>query len=187
MKDKARLGKRGTNSEDDKGRYKNACVKGKDDSVKTRGRNFPVINEDNYKDYVSAVSPKSRHFRNIVWAFLVGGSICLLGQAIIEIFVSFGFPREDSQGFASCILVILAAIATGAGVYDRLGRFAGAGSTIPITGFSNAVVAPALEYRCEGMIYGIGTRMFFVAGPVIVNGVTAAIIVALIKWLFRGL
>ena len=176
-----------TVANDGKGRFKNAFQEERSDSVKNRGKSFTSLNEDNYKDYVSAVSPTSRHFRNILWAFLVGGAICLLGQVIIEIFVSFGFPREDSSGFASCILVILAALATGLGVYDRLGRFAGAGSTIPITGFSNAVVAPALEYRCEGMIYGIGTRMFFVAGPVIVNGVTVAILVALIKWLVKGI
>ena len=82
--------------------------------------------------------------------------------------------------------IILASLATGFGVYDKLGCFAGAGSTIPITGFSNAVVAPALEYKCEGLIYGIGTRMFFIAGPVIVNGVSVAIIVALIKYLITG-
>lgn len=171
---------------DDK-RYKNRCESERDDSVKNKGKDYPEITEENYKKYVSAVSPRSKHFKNILWAFIIGGAICLLGQVIIEIFVAFGLDREDSSGFASCILVILAALATGIGVYDRLGRFAGAGSTVPITGFSNAIVAPALEYRCEGMIYGIGTRMFFVAGPVIVNGVSAAIIVALIKWLLKGL
>lgn len=164
---------------------KNEIAK-KADSVEAKGKEFGHINKDNYEGYVNKVSPRSSHWKNIFWAFLIGGAICVLGQAIIEIFVQFDYKREDASGFASSILVILAAFVTGFGIYDKLGRFAGAGSTVPITGFSNAVVAPALEFRCEGMIYGIGTRMFFVAGPVIVNGVSVAIIVALIKYLIVG-
>jgi len=174
------------NTCDELGRYKNGYNDGKADSVAQRGKEFTYVGKHNYSDYVSAVSPGTKHFKNIVWAFLIGGTICVIGQIIIEIFVDLGFPREDAGGFASCILVIAAAFATGFGVYDMLGRFAGAGSTIPITGFSNAVVAPAVEFRCEGMIYGIGTRMFQVAGPVIVNGVSVAILVALIRWIIMG-
>lgn len=156
------------------------------DSVEYKGKEFGHVNKENYEKYVNAVSPRSSHLKNIFWAFVIGGTICVIGQAIIELFVRFGFKKEDASGFASSLLIILAALATGFGVYDKLGCFAGAGSTIPITGFSNAVVAPALEYKCEGLIYGIGTRMFFIAGPVIVNGVSVAIIVALIKYLITG-
>lgn len=146
-------------------------------------KEFRRINKDNYGDYISSVSPKSKHFRNLIFAFIIGGSICTIGQIIIEIFAYNGVSRPEASGYASVILIIAAALLTGLGVYDRIGRFAGVGSTIPITGFSNAIVAPAIEYRCEGLIYGIGTRMFLVAGPVIVNGVAVATIIAIIKLL----
>ncbi|MDD4291960.1 MAG: stage V sporulation protein AC [Clostridia bacterium] len=159
-------------------------MKEREDSVKEKGRDFNDVNMQNYKSYVFAVMPKSKHFKNIILAFVVGGLICVIGQLIIEFFVFLGVSRVDATGHASSCLIVIAAILTGLGVYDKIGRFAGAGSTIPITGFSNAVVAPAIEYRCEGLIYGVGTRMFFVAGPVIVNGVSIAIVVALVRWLF---
>ncbi|MEG1710662.1 MAG: SpoVA/SpoVAEb family sporulation membrane protein [Clostridia bacterium] len=174
------------NSNNKTKRYKNKVNNKAADSVMKKGAAFTHINKQNYLEYVAAVSPKTAHFKNIIWAFLIGGAICTLGQVIIEVFVKFDWKRDEAAGFASCILVILAAFATGFGIYDKLGRFAGAGSTIPITGFSNAIVAPALEFRCEGMIYGIGAKMFLVAGPVIVNGVSVAIIIALIKWIVMG-
>lgn len=101
-------------------------------------------------------------------------------------YVWLGIVREEASVLASATLVALAAIFTGIGIYDKLGRFAGAGSTIPITGFSNAVVAPALEFRCEGMIYGLGAKMFLVAGPVVVNGVAVSIVIALITLIVGG-
>ena len=96
------------------------------------------------------------------------------------------FSVEDASVLASGTMVLIAAIFTGLGIYDNIGRFAGAGSTIPITGFSNAVVSPALEFRSEGYIYGVGAPMFLVAGPVIVNGVTISVIIALLTLLFGG-
>jgi SpoVA protein. len=122
-------------NKDSNGRYKNKENNELNDSVINRGKEFRHINKDNYSEYVSAVSPGTSHWKNIIWAFLIGGTICTIGQAIIEIFILFDYEKEDASGFASCILVILAALATGIGIYDRLGRFAGAGSTIPITGF----------------------------------------------------
>lgn len=115
---------------------------------------FVEIDKSNYKEYVFVKSPKSSHWKNMMWAFLIGGAICVLGQCFIELYVWLGIVREEASVLASATLVALAAIFTGIGIYDKMGRFAGAGSTIPITGFSNAVVAPALEFRCEGMIYG---------------------------------
>ena len=143
------------------------------------------ISKDNYKSYVFEKMPKSSHFKNMFWAFIIGGVICCIGQAFVELF-KLWFKVEDASVLASATLVLIAAILTGLGVYDNIGRFAGAGSTIPITGFSNAVVSPALEFRSEGYIYGVGAKMFQVSGPVIVNGVTISVIVALLTLLFGG-
>lgn len=133
-----------------------------------------------YVDYVLQISPKSPHVRNLVWAFLVGGIICSIGQIIIDLFVANGVETKQASVYASCILVALAACATGLGIYDKLGRFAGAGSTVPITGFSNAVVAPAIEFKSEGLIYGVSAKMFTIAGPVIVNGIFSSAVIAII-------
>ena len=143
------------------------------------------ITKDNYKSYVFENMPKSSHWKNMIWAFIVGGVICTIGQAFIELY-KLWFSVEDASVLASGTMVLIAAIFTGLGIYDNIGRFAGAGSTIPITGFSNAVVSPALEFRSEGYIYGVGAKMFLVAGPVIVNGVTISVIIALLTLLFGG-
>lgn len=147
---------------------------------------FEEITKDNYKSYVFEKSPKSSHFKNMLWAFVVGGTICTIGQVFIELYTQLGFDKQDSSALASSTLVLIAAILTGFGVYDRIGRFAGAGSTIPITGFSNAVVSPAMEFKAEGFIYGIGAKMFLVAGPVIVNGVFFAVAIATIRLIIGG-
>ena len=123
-------------------------------------------------------------FQRSFWAFVVGGLICAVGQVIIELFVQNGVEQKQASVYASCILVALAACATGLGIYDNLGRFAGAGSTIPITGFSNAVVAPAIEFRSEGMIYGLAAKMFTVAGPVLVNGIFVSSFIAVVYLIF---
>ena len=139
-----------------------------------------------YMDYVFEVSPKSSHFKNMFWAYLIGGLICAFGQVIIEIFVQNGVEDKVASTFASCILIAIAACATGLGIYDKLGRFAGAGSTVPITGFSNAMVAPAIEFRSEGMIYGLGAKMFTVAGPVLAYGISSSIIIGVIYYFLGG-
>ena len=144
------------------------------------------VTKTEYQQMAQKASPNSKVLRNCVVAFLIGGAICVLGQCFIELYVWLGIVREEASVLASATLVALAAIFTGIGIYDKLGRFAGAGSTIPITGFSNAVVAPALEFRCEGMIYGLGAKMFLVAGPVVVNGVAVSIVIALITLIVGG-
>lgn len=141
------------------------------------------ITKQNYKQYVFEKMPKSSHFKNMLWVFIVGGAICTIGQALIQFYLLW-FGTEDASVLASGTLVLIAALMTGFGVYDNIGRFAGAGSTIPITGFSNAVVSPALEFRAEGFVYGVGAKMFQVAGPVIVNGVTVSVAIALLTLLF---
>lgn len=143
------------------------------------------ITRENYKAYVFEKMPKSSHWKNMFWAFLIGGIICAIGQGFIELY-SLWFNLQDASILASGTLVFIAAMLTGFGVYDCIGRFAGAGSTIPITGFSNAVVSPALEFRAEGYVYGVGAKMFLVAGPVIVNGVTISVIIALISLIIGG-
>ncbi len=143
------------------------------------------ITRENYKAYVFEKMPKSSHWKNMFWAFLIGGIICAIGQGFIELY-SLWFNLQDASILASGTLVFIAAMLTGFGVYDCIGRFAGAGSTIPITGFSNAVVSPALEFRVEGYVYGVGAKMFLVAGPVIVNGVTISVIIALISLIIGG-
>lgn len=144
------------------------------------------ITKENYKQYVFEKMPKSSHWKNMFWAFLIGGVICTIGQCFIE-FYKLWFAQDDASTLASATLVLLAALLTGFGVYDNIGRFAGAGSTIPITGFSNAVVSPALEFRSEGYVYGVGAKMFQVAGPVIVNGVSVSVLIATLHLIFGGM
>ncbi len=139
-----------------------------------------TIDSTNYAKYVNTVVPRSSHVKNLFWAFVIGGTICTIGQLFIELYTAVGL-YDNAIGLASSTLVLITAVLTGLGVYDSIGRFAGVGSTIPITGFANAIVAPAIEFRSEGYIYGIGAKMFVVAGPVIVNGVTLAVIVALVR------
>ena len=150
------------------------------------GKLTAKITKDNYKQYVFEKSPKSAHAKNMFWAFVIGGLICVIGQIFIEIYSLLGFSNADSSGLASATLVVITAILTGFGVFDQIGRFAGAGSTIPITGFANAVVAPALEFKAEGLVYGLGAKMFVVAGPVVVNGVFVSVIIALLTLLIGG-
>ena len=145
-----------------------------------------LITKENYKEYVFDKMPKSSHWKNMFWAFLVGGTICAIGQVFMQLY-RLWFDAEDASVLASSTLVFIAALMTGFGIYDNIGRFAGAGSTIPITGFSNAVVSPALEFRAEGYVYGVGAKMFQVAGPVIVNGVTVSVLIATLTLIYHAI
>lgn len=145
------------------------------------------ISKNNYKSYVFEKAPKSAHFKNMALAFVVGGIICVIGQLFIELYLFLGISEDKSYVLSSATMIFIAALMTGIGIYDKIGRFAGAGSTIPITGFSNAMVSPALEFRSEGLIYGLGAKMFLIAGPVVVNGVTAAVIIAIITLIIEAL
>ena len=144
------------------------------------------ITKENYKEYVFDKMPKSSHWKNMFWAFLVGGTICTIGQGFVQLY-RLWLDAEDASVLASSTLVFIAALMTGFGIYDNIGRFAGAGSTIPITGFSNAVVSPALEFRAEGYVYGVGAKMFQVAGPVIVNGVAASVLIATFTLIYHAI
>ena len=119
-----------------------------------------------------------------VWAFVVGGAICVVGQALVNLYEHWGASAATAATWCSITLVFLGALLTGLGVYDNLARFAGAGSLVPITGFANAVVAPAMEFRQEGFVTGTAVKLFTVAGPVLVFGISASVIYGLVYWVW---
>lgn len=139
-----------------------------------------------YSQLVSKMTPHSRHVLGCLRAFWVGGAICVLGQALNDLADLLELGETTAPMFASAVLVFLGTTLTGLGVYDRIGKYAGAGSIVPITGFANSVAAPALEYRPEGIVLGIGAKLFTIAGPVLVYGITASIAVGVVYWLLRG-
>lgn len=135
-----------------------------------------------YNDYVNSKKPLTRNFPTLVYAYIVGGVICMIGQGISDLLMYF-FPSmsiESVNTWMLIILIFLASFLTGLGVYDRIGVFAGGGSIVPITGFSNSITSPAMEFKKEGIIFGLCVKMFTVAGPVIVNGVAISVIVGII-------
>lgn len=144
-----------------------------------------MLTKKEYQQYVESKSPKSKVFRNVLRAFLVGGLICVVGQFFVNILKSSGLDQDQASMITTLILVFLGALFTGLNMYDELGRFAGAGSIIPITGFANSIVSPAMEHKSEGYIMGVGGKMFVVAGPVLVYGVSASIIVGIIYYLIH--
>ena len=136
-----------------------------------------------YQKLVKQISPKSPIKKDCCYAFLVGGLICVIGQLLLNGFLALGLPVEDAPGAASMCLVALSALLTGLSVYDDIAKFAGAGTLVPITGFANSVAAPAVEFKTEGFILGVGAKMFTIAGPVIVYGVSASVVYGLIYWI----
>ena len=137
----------------------------------------------NYLNYVKSQDPPTKHFKNCAAAFGVGGLICCIGQFIRFMLEYAGLSGDELAGTTSVILIFLGCLLTGFGVYDRIGRNAGAGSIVPITGFANSVASPAIEFKTEGYVYGMAAKMFVVAGPIIVFGVSAGAAVGLIYWL----
>ncbi|MDF2987707.1 MAG: stage sporulation protein [Eubacterium sp.] len=135
-----------------------------------------------YAEYVKTVSPNSNLFINIIKAFVVGGLICVIGQIIFNWLKGRGLDQEMISGLTSTIMIFFGAFFTALNIYDELGRFAGAGSIVPITGFANSVVSPAMEFKTEGHIMGTGAKMFVIAGPVIVFGICASIVVGVIHY-----
>lgn len=143
------------------------------------------VTEQEYSEMTDKASPGSSSFKNISLAFLFGGAICLIGEILSAIYVNMGMTLKDAQGVVSVTLVGLGALLTGLRIYDNIAKHAGAGTLVPITGFANSIVAPAIEFKREGHIMGIGSKMFIIAGPVLVFGVTAAIVYGLIAWVFN--
>lgn len=134
-----------------------------------------------YKQFVKARTPSPAVPRNAVVAFAVGGLISVYGQVVMNGFMAFGMKEQEAGRAMLAVVIFTGALLTGFGVYDRLGQFAGMGAILPISGFANAVASPALEYKREGYVFGIGARLFKVAGPVIVYGLVTATAMALIR------
>ena len=141
------------------------------------------MTEREYGKLVKEMSPKSPMWKDCLAAFLVGGAICTLGQVFNNWYGELGLDKEMAGTAASMSLVALSALLTGLSLYDNIAKFAGAGTLVPITGFANAVAAPAVEFKTEGFILGVGAKMFTIAGPVIVYGVSASVVYGLIYWL----
>ena len=141
------------------------------------------MTEKEYAKHVKDLSPKSPIFTNCLKAFLIGGLICTIGQLIQNGYLALGMEKEDAGTAMSMTLVAISALLTGLSLYDNIAKHAGAGTLVPITGFANAVAAPAVEFKTEGFILGVGAKMFTIAGPVIVYGVSASVVYGLIYWI----
>ncbi|MBE6071787.1 MAG: stage V sporulation protein AC [Clostridium butyricum] len=139
--------------------------------------------KNKYKTMAKEITPKSKVFKDCLQAFLVGGVICDIGQLIMNIIENFGYPKEQVMNIVPIIMVFLGALLTGTGTYSKLASFGGAGTVVPITGFSNAVVAPAIEFKKEGFIFGVAAKMFTIAGPVLVYGIGTSVIIGIVYYL----
>ena len=142
------------------------------------------ISNEQYAEMVKKASPPSPKIKDCIKAFLIGGLICCIGQALFTLYSMAGLNETQAKALVSITLIVITAILTGFGVFDNIAKHAGAGTVVPITGFANSVVSPALEYKSEGFIMGTGTSIFKIAGPVILYGTTAASVYGLIYYLF---
>lgn len=141
--------------------------------------------QQDYQDYVSQKMQKPPYLKNIIAAFLVGGAICTIGQFFLNIYMSKGLSLKEAGPPTAATMVFIGAFLTGIGIYDDIGKKAGAGSIVPITGFANSIVSPAIEFKREGYVFGVASKMFVIAGPVIVYGLSASVIIGLI-YFFSG-
>ncbi len=139
-----------------------------------------------YSRLADRLAPKSKTPKNCLLAFAVGGMICMLGQGLRNLYEGFGLPDESCGTLTSVSLIFLASLLTGLSLYDDLAKHAGAGTLIPITGFSNAITAPAVEFKTEGLVTGLAVKMFTIAGPVLVYGISASVVLGVILWLTGG-
>lgn len=144
-----------------------------------------MVTKKEYDIIVKRNSPKSKTYVNCIKAFAVGGGICALGQGLLELFRLWGVAEDDAKTLVSVSLIFLGVLLTALGVYDKLAKHAGAGTLVPITGFANAVSSPAIEFKTEGFVTGLGAKMFIIAGPVIVYGVSSAIVYGAILWILH--
>ena len=140
---------------------------------------------ENYKKYVNARAKKSPLAKDCVRAFLAGGTICLGAQGLLALYKNWGLEKEGAAALVSVTLVFLTALLTGLGVFDKIAKWAGAGTLVPITGFANAVSAPAIYTKGEGFVLGVGAKIFSIAGPVILYGITAGVLYGVIYWIIN--
>lgn len=142
------------------------------------------MTNNEYENFIKDIVPKPNGLKNCIKAFLVGGIICDIGQFINNYLKSMGLEKEIVSSATSLIMIFLGALLTGIGIYDKIGRFAGAGSIVPITGFANSIVSPAMEFKKEGYVFGVGAKMFTIAGPVLVYGISTSVLIGIIYYLF---
>lgn len=145
------------------------------------------MNNQEYGEYVAKKSKPSPIWKNMIWAFVVGGLICTIGQGLINFYKGFDLSETSAAIATSVTLIVAAAVLTGIGVFDNIAKRAGAGTVVPITGFANAMVSPALEFKSEGLILGTGAKLFTLAGPVLVYGISASVVYGLILVLLQSL
>ena len=143
------------------------------------------LQKKKYNEYVKNMTPKNNIFYNCLKAFIVGGAICALGEGLNHMYRSFGNDEELAGMYGMMTLIGLSIILTGFNIYQKLGQFAGAGSIVPITGFANSVVAPAIEYQAEGDVFGVGCKIFTIAGPVILYGIFSSWVLGVIYWIYN--
>lgn len=144
-----------------------------------------MISQKEYSQYIKKNAQKSNQWRTISFAFLIGGIICMVGQGFFDLY-TYLLPKWEKSNIGALVsvtMIFLASFLTGIGIYDKIGNVAGAGSIVPITGFANSIVSPAMEYNKEGVIFGTMSKMFVIAGPVIVSGICASVLVGVIYWL----
>jgi len=145
-------------------------------------------NQKEYLSYLKEKSPNSPLWKDMLWAFLVGGAICTVGQGILELYQNrLGLEEQQARTAVSVTMIFLGALLTGLDIYCKIGKYAGAGTLVPITGFANAIVSPAMEFKKEGLVLGLASKMFVIAGPVLVYGITASVGVGVIYYLMKGL
>lgn len=142
-----------------------------------------ILNE--FQDLSKQAKPKPKYFKNIILAFIVGGIICTIGQFILNMLIKYGIQEEEAKKWLPVIMVFLGALLTGLGVYDKIATFGGAGTVVPITGFANAMVAPAIEFKKEGFVFGVAAKMFTIAGPVLVYGIGTSVLVGLVYYVLK--
>ena len=141
------------------------------------------MTEKEYGKLVKDLAPKSPILKDCIFAFLIGGAICALGQGFINLYSWIDLDEQQASTAASMTLVALSALLTGLSLYDNIAKYAGAGTLVPITGFANAIASPAIEFKTEGFILGVGAKMFTIAGPVIVYGISAGVLYGVIYWI----
>ncbi len=143
------------------------------------------LSKHEYQNMVDKKSPPSHLLRNLLAAFFTGGVICAVGQVVIIITKNFGADKDTVASVTSIVMIFLGAFLTGINVYDDIGKFGGAGASVPITGFSNSIVSPAMEYKKEGYIMGVGAKMFLIAGPVLVYGIFSSVIAGILYFIWK--
>lgn len=141
------------------------------------------LSNSQYNEMAKDASAPSKSWFNIPKAFVIGGFICLIGQGILELYKSTGFEKDEAAALTSLTLILASAVLTGVGLYPKVAKHGGAGTLVPITGFANAVVSPAIEFKTEGWVLGVGAKVFAIAGPVILYGVTASVIYGMIYFI----